>query len=159
MKIRFICPLKQSTKYKNTQIFITFIINHKNTINRKYLLGFLWLQTNVFVKIFTPLPLSSSPRGFFAMIARDFQIILKRAPATLILNVLWVVYIFRKGVDLSIFYWDYSIMNFLDYWDYFIMKLFGLFFILGLFSIRFCNLNTHEDKEVAFIGHEIGKTL
>ena len=40
----------------------------------------------------------------FAKIARDFQIILKHAPATLILNVLWVVYIFRKGVHLSIFY-------------------------------------------------------
>ena len=56
-------------------------------------------------------PLSSSPRGFFAKIARDFQIILKHAPATLILNVLWVVYIFQKGVHLSIFYWDYSGMK------------------------------------------------
>ena len=37
------------------------------------------------------------------MIARGFQIILKHAPAALILNVLWVVYIFRKGLHLSIF--------------------------------------------------------
>ena len=67
------------------------------------------IQTNVSWK-YSP-PLSSSPRGFFAKIARDLQIILKHAPATLILNVLWVVYIFRKGVHLSIFYWDYSGMK------------------------------------------------
>ena len=62
----------------------------------------LWSQTNVFVKPFTPL--WSRPRGFFAaIIARGFQTILKHAPADLILNVLWVVYIFRKGLHLSIF--------------------------------------------------------
>ena len=60
------------------------------------------IQTNVYVKLFTPL--SSSPREFFAMIARGFQNILKHAPAALILNVLWVVYIFQKGLHLSIFY-------------------------------------------------------
>ena len=36
------------------------------------------------------------------MITRGFQIILKHAPAALILNVLWVVHIFRKGLHLSI---------------------------------------------------------
>jgi uncharacterized protein (UPF0128 family) len=32
---------------KTTQIFIVFIINHKNTINTIYLVMFLWWRTNV----------------------------------------------------------------------------------------------------------------
>jgi hypothetical protein len=43
---------------KTTQIFIVFIINHKNTINTKYLVMFLWWRTNLLAKI-----------------ARDFQMI------------------------------------------------------------------------------------
>ena len=69
------------------------------------------MVTNQRIRENIHLPLSSSPRGFFAKIARDLATTeiaplsyQWHAPATLILNVLWVVYIFRKGVHLSIFY-------------------------------------------------------
>jgi hypothetical protein len=41
---------------KTTQIFIVFIINHKNTINIMYLVRLLWpvVANKRFVKIFTP---------------------------------------------------------------------------------------------------------
>ena len=61
----------------------------------KYFFGLLWLQTNVFVEI-SPPPQSSSPRGSFAMLAREFQIILTLALAALILNVFWVVFFFER---------------------------------------------------------------
>ena len=78
------------------------IRRYKNTINMKYLLGFLWLQTNVFIKISAPPP-SSSAGGSFATIARDFQIIFSLALAALILNVLRVVFFFfREGLYLLI---------------------------------------------------------
>ena len=42
----------------------------------KCLLGLLWKQASVFVKMFTP-PRYGRPRGIFVTIARGFQIILK----------------------------------------------------------------------------------
>jgi hypothetical protein len=48
---------------KNTQIFIGFIINHKNTINIIYLLGFCGGE-QTFLENIRP-PLSCSLRGVF----------------------------------------------------------------------------------------------
>ena len=52
----------------------------------KCLLGLLWKQANVFVKI-SP-PRYGRPRGIFVRIARDFQIILKLEDLTL--DFMWV---------------------------------------------------------------------
>jgi hypothetical protein len=73
--------------FKNTQIFIVFIINHKNTINIMYLVRLLWpvVANKRFVKIFTP-PLSCSPRGVFANLRVTFKLLLLNSDRTTIMG-------------------------------------------------------------------------
>jgi hypothetical protein len=116
---------------KTRQIFNVFIINNKNTINKIYLVMFLWWRTNVSWKYSPPL---MCPREVFAKIARDFK---------------WFVFYFEPKSYTGGFFLPNgtNVVNF------------SIGTILQWSTLGYCNLNTYENEEVAFIGQRSGEPL
>jgi hypothetical protein len=117
---------------KTTQIFIVFIINHKNTINTIYLVRLLWWRTNVSWK-YSP-PLSCVHEKF----SRRLRMTFKR----------FVFYFEPKWFTGGFFL--PSATNVFN---------FSIGTILQWNTLGYCNLNTYENKEVAFIGQRSDEPL
>jgi hypothetical protein len=118
---------------KNTQIFIVFIIYHKNTINTIYLVMFLWWRTNVSWK-YSPPTLSCVHEKFSRRLRVTFK---------------WFVFYFEPKWYTG----EFSLPNGTNVVN------FSIGTILQWSTLGYCNLNTYENEKVAFIGQRSGEPL
>jgi hypothetical protein len=119
---------------KTTQIFIVFIINHKNTIYTIYLVTFLWWRTDISWKYSPPPRPVICPREFSRRLRVTFK---------------WFVFYFEPKWYMGGFFLPNgtNVVNFS----------FGT--ILQRSTLEYCNLNTYENEEVAFIWQRSGEPL
>ena len=117
---------------KSNKYLPSFIINHKNTINTIYLVRLLWRRTNVSWK-YSP-PLSCVHEKFSRRLRVTFK--------------LFVLYFKPKWFTGGFFLPNTNnIFNF------------SIGTILQWSTLGYCNLNTYENEEVAFIGQRSGEPL
>jgi hypothetical protein len=117
---------------KNNKYLRSSVINHKNTINTIYLVMFLWWRTNVSWK-YPPL-LSCVHEKF----SRKLRVTFK-----------WFVFYSEPKWYTGGFFLPNgtNIVNF------------SIGTILQWSTLGYCNLNTYENEEVAFIGQRSGEPL
>jgi hypothetical protein len=110
---------------KNNKYLRSFVINHKNTINTIYLVMFLWWRTKVSWRY--PPPLSCVHEKFSRRLRVTFK---------------WFVFYFEPKWYTGGFLLPNgtNIVNF------------SIGTILQWSTLEYCNLNTYENEEMAFIG-------
>jgi hypothetical protein len=117
---------------KNNKYLRSFVINHKNTINTIYLVMFLWLRTNFRENIHPPL----------SCVHENFS---RRSRVTF----KWFVFYFEPKWYTRGFFLPNgtNVVNF------------SIGTILQWNTLGYCNLNTYENEELAFIGQRSGEPL